>query len=331
VAFVFRFNPGLESLSGLFLLPQELFNAGKSAARGSGARGDGCFGAVEVVPGQGLDVGPEYEVGIAFPDFELVLLCCVHGPAHDLKNICGRAVVAILNAYGNTDYRSSTEVASGARRNRGDEATIRKTARADLHRLEQAWEGTTRADGVHKIALCENHRFAGSQVRGHYRKRYAEIFKLARIENAFDQILKTLITCQAEPGNAPTGDVPEAERAASLHDARKRRATGIGGAEDTAHAGSRDVRDGDVVLFEDLQNAYVREAARETSAKGEADACPAGHGGCTLVQGLGRRAPMRSHARRIAGCTAFSYGSSVPKEQYFCTLLKSLPDLLPRV
>jgi len=41
-----------------------------------------------------------------------------------------------------------------------------------------------------------------------------------------------------------------------------------------------------VVLFEDLQNTQVREAARETSAKGEANACPAGHGDCTIVQGL---------------------------------------------
>jgi hypothetical protein len=311
VALGFRFNPRLESLIGLLLLPQEFFNAGESASRSSGSRCDGFLGAVEIVPGQGLDVGPEYEVGIAFPDFELVLLCCVHGPAHDLKNICGRAAVAILNAYGNADYRSGAEVASGSCWDRGDEATIRKTARAELDRLEQPREGATRADGVHKIALRENHWFCGSQVRGHYRKRYAEIFKLARIENAFDQILKPLIACQAEPGNAPTGNVPEAKRAARLHDARKRRATGIGGAEDAAHAGSRDVRDGNVVLFENLQNAEMREAARETSAKGQADAYPPGHGGCTLVQGPKRKAPRRGHARRIAGRIAFSYGSSV--------------------
>jgi len=132
--------------------------------------------------------------------------------------------------------------------------------------------------------LRENHGFAGSQVRGHHRKRDAEIFKPARFENAFDQILKTLIACQAEPGDAPAGDVTKAERTAGLDDARKRRATGISSAQDAPHARPCDMRDGDVVLFEDLQNAEMREAARETSSKSQANPWPFGHGTGALVQ-----------------------------------------------
>jgi hypothetical protein len=333
ITFVFSFDPGLETLGGVFPLPEQFFNPRESAARGSGARSDSFISAVEVVPGQRLHVGPKHEVGVAFPDFELVLLRRVHGPAYNLENVRGGAAVAVQHADGDTNYRSGSEVAGGARWNRRDEPTVSKTPCADHDRFEQAREGAARADGVHKIALREHDGFAGSQVRGYYRKRNAEIFKLARFENAFDQILKTLIACQAEPGDAPTGDIPEAQGTAGLNDARKRRATGVGSAQDAAHAGSRDVRDGDVVLFEDLQNAEMREAARETSAKREADACPVGHGDCTFVQDFARSVPVPRHTSRIAGKTSSSYGSRVPKKQYFCTpmeiaresMLASLP------
>jgi len=183
---VFSFEPGLEILFGVLLLLQQFFNTRERAERGSGAGSDGFIGAVKVVPGQGLNVWPEDEVGVTFPDFELVLLRRVHRPAYDLKNVRGSAAVAVLHADGDTDYRSGTKVASRASWNRGDETTIGKTPRADLDRFEQARESATRADGVHEIALREHHRFAGGQVRGHHSKRNAEIFKVAGLENTFD-------------------------------------------------------------------------------------------------------------------------------------------------
>jgi hypothetical protein len=78
-----------------------------------------------------------------------------------------------------------------------------------------------------------------------------------------------------------------------------------------------------VVLLQDLQNAEMSEAARETSAKGETDACPAGRGDCTIVQGLARRVAVPRHTSRIAGKTSWSYGPGVPKEQYFCTPMET--------
>ena len=93
--------------------------------------------------------------------------------------------------------------------------------------------------------------------------------------------------------------------------------------QDAAYAGARDVRDRDVVLLQDLQNAEMSEAARETSAKGEADACPPGRGDCTFVQGLTRRVTVPRHINRIAGKTSWSYGPGVPKEQYFCTPMET--------
>ena len=267
ITLVFRFEPGLEMLGGIFLLPQQLFNTRESTLRGGGARSDSLISAVEVVPGQGLHVGAKDEVCVALPYFKLMLLRRVYRPAHDLKNIRGGAAMAVLNADGNTDDDGSAEFASGVRRNRSDKSAVRETTRADLDGFEQPREGATRPDGVHKIALREHHGFSGGQVRGYHRKRNAKVLKLSRFEHPLDQILQALIAGQAEARNAPTGDVPEAQRAAGLNNVRERCTTGIGSAQDAPHTSSRDVRDGDMVLFEDLQNTQVCEAARETSAK----------------------------------------------------------------
>jgi hypothetical protein len=185
VTFVFSLEPGLD-LRGVLFLSQQFFDARECAECSSGARSDSFIGTVEIVPSQGLHVRPQDEIGVAFPHFKLVLLRCAHRAANHLKNVCWGAAVAVLHAHGDTDYRGSTEVASGVRWNRGDEPAVRKAPCADFDRFEQAREGATRADGVHKIALGENHGFAGGQVRGHHCKRNPEILKLARIENAFD-------------------------------------------------------------------------------------------------------------------------------------------------
>jgi hypothetical protein len=171
--------------------------------------------------------------------------------------------------------------------------------------------------------LREHHRFARGQVRGNHGKRNAKVFKLTRIENAFDQIFKPLIAGQAEAGDAPAGDIPKTEGTASLNDAGKRRATGVGCAKDTANAGSGYMRDRDLILFEHLQNAEMREAARESPAESETNPCPVGHGGCTIVQGLTRSVPVPRHARRIAEGASSTYGSGVLKEQYFCTAMET--------
>src|SRR6266446_10135880 len=112
---------------------------------------------------------------MTFPDFELVLLRRVHRPAHDLKNVRGGAAMAVLHTDGDTDHHGGTEIAGSVRWNRGDQPTVRKTARADLDRFEQAREGATRADGVHQIALREHHGFAGVQVRGRSEEHTSEL------------------------------------------------------------------------------------------------------------------------------------------------------------
>src|SRR5260370_1517163 len=155
-------------LSGVSVLPQQFFYTWECTERGRGARSDSFFSSVKVIPSQRLHVRAQDEVGVAFPDSQLVLLCRVYRAADDLKDIRGSAAVAVLHAHGDADYRSGTEVPGGVRRNRGDEPAVCKAARANFHGFEQPWERTTRADGIHEIALREHDWFAGRQVRGNH-------------------------------------------------------------------------------------------------------------------------------------------------------------------
>jgi len=60
----------------------------------------------------------------------------------------------------------------------------------------------------------------------------------------------------------------KAERAARGNDALERRAAGVGGAENTAHTGSRDMEIGIWFCSSTCKNPEMREAARETLRRG---------------------------------------------------------------
>ena len=64
-----------------------------------------------------------------------------------------------------------------------------------------------------------------------------------------------MIAGKPKAGNTPARDITEFEVAACSENLGQRGAACIGCAEDTADAGAGDVRDGNVVLFEDLQDA----------------------------------------------------------------------------
>src|ERR1700693_3216843 len=76
-----------------------------------------------------------------------------------------------------------------------------------------------------------------------------------------------MIAGQAEARNVPARDIAKFKRAAGGHDLRQRRAARVGGAENAADTRACNVRNGDVILFKNLQNAEMREAASKTSTK----------------------------------------------------------------
>ena len=140
-------------------------------------------------------------------------------------------------------------------RNRRYEAAIRETTGPNLYRLEQSGESATRADCVHEISLCKDHRLAGRQIRRDDCQWNSEIFKLTGAEHVIHQRGKTMVAGQAQAGNAPAGDISETQRPASLHDALERGPTGVGRAEDAAHAASGDVRNLYIVLLKYFKDA----------------------------------------------------------------------------
>ena len=307
---VFRLETGFEVPRRAVFLCQKLLDARERPPRSNSAGFDRFFGTVEIVPSQRLHIGAKNEVGVAFPNFELMLLRGADGAADHLEDVGRRAAMTVLHPDGDADDRSGAHFAGGARRNRSDQTTVGKAARTDLYRFEQAGKRTARADGIDEMAMSKNDWLARSEVRGNHRQRNAKIFELARFENSFDQAAKALVAGEAEARNTPAGDVAKAKRAARRNDSRERRATRVSGAENAAHTGSRDMRDGDFVLLEDLQNTEMCEAAREASPESEADTWPSGRGCWTFVQPVAVRITVARHERRM---TAPSFSTNGPR------------------
>src|ERR1700722_16995834 len=81
-----------------------------------------------------------------------------------------------------------------------------------------------------------------------------------------------MIAGKAQTGNAPARDIAKTDGTGSGKNAGQRSAAGVCGSEDAAHAGACNVRNRNVMLFEDLQHTKVGEASRESTAQGQSDA-----------------------------------------------------------
>ena len=111
--------------------------------------------------------------------------------------------------------------------------------------------------------MRENDRFAVRQICCHHGHGNSEIFEALRFEHLLDEIAEPVIAGEAQAGNAPAADVAKTNLAASSNDARQWRAAGIRRAKNAADACACDIRDWYVILFENLQDAQMRESARK--------------------------------------------------------------------
>jgi len=245
---------------------EELQDAGESAAGGCGASLDGLVGAVEIIPGERLDVGAQYKVSVALPNLELMLLSGADGAADDLKDVRWSAALPILEANRNADDVRGAHLAGGAGRDLGDETAIGQVARSNLYRFEQARECAASADRFAQISMRKNYGLSIGQIRCDNGHGNLEIFEAPRFENLLDEVTQAVIAGQPKPGNSPSRDVTETKRSASSNDARERGPAGISRAEDAADARAGDKRDGDAILLENLQDAEMRESPSEPAA-----------------------------------------------------------------
>src|ERR1700747_2114915 len=86
-----------------------------------------------------------------------------------------------------------------------------------------------------------------------------------------------MIAGEAEPRNAPARDIAKTDGAAGGDNPCQGCAAGVSGSEHAANAGACDVRDGDVILFEDLQHSEMCEATRESAPERESNSWARGH------------------------------------------------------
>ena len=128
-----------------------------------------------------------------------------------------------------------------------------------------------------------------------------------------------MVTGKAQPRDMPTGDIAKAQRPARFNDALERCAAGIGCAEDAAHAATGDVRDANVMLLKDSQDAKVRKSAGKAPAQGESNAWPHGRHPCTQGHLLLRGMAPLPHSYKMPAGAVLSYGLPVLSKQYECT------------
>ena len=244
----------------------QFLDAGKREACRCGAGFDGLVGAIKIIPGERPDVGAENQVGVTLPNFELMLLGGADGAADDLKDVGRSAAVTIIEANRNGKHVPSTKVAGRGCGNLGDETAIGKVTCSDLYGFEQARESAACSNRFAQISVREDYGLSVGQVRRDDSRGNFEILELSRFEHLLDQIGQAVIAGEPQPGNAPPGDVAETERAASSNDARERRPTGVGRAENAAHAGASDMRNWNAILLENLQDAEMGESTGESGA-----------------------------------------------------------------
>jgi hypothetical protein len=178
VEYIFEFDGAFE----------QFFDARKRAGGAGNASFDGVAGAFEIVPGEMLNVGAQDEVCVAFPGFELMFLRSGNGAGDNLKDVLGSAAVTVLHADGNCKDALGAQLARSYSGNLRDETAVGEAARTDFHGFEEARKRAACANGIHEAALREDDRIASSEIGGHDSHGNAQVFELARFENAVHQI-----------------------------------------------------------------------------------------------------------------------------------------------
>jgi hypothetical protein len=208
---------------------------------------------------------------VALPRFLLVFLRRAYRPRNHLKEVFGRRAVAVLCPERNADHDRRAELARSLRGHRGHEPAVDKIARADLYRLKKSGIRAAGPDRFDQRTFPEHHRIAAGQVGGHRGYWNLHILKALRVKHAFDNVRQAVVAGEAETRNGPAGDVPKTDGAARGQNARERSAAGVGRSKNAADAGSGNVRNGNVILLEDLYYAQVSESARESAAECQTD------------------------------------------------------------
>jgi hypothetical protein len=107
---------------------------------------------------------------------------------------------------------------------------------------------------------------AGKQISGYDRERNLHLLEIFRFGKAVKKIFETLVGSHAHARERPAAKIAEARKASLARHFVERSAAGVGCGDQGANAGPSYVIDGDFVLFQDAQHAYMRDTAGKPAA-----------------------------------------------------------------
>src|SRR5581483_7680765 len=108
--------------------------------------------------------------------------------------------------------------------------------------------------GVNEGTAVKDHRVAGDEISGGDSERNFEIFEGRNLQHLVQKALHPVGGGEAEPRQCPAGKILEAHEGGDFLQLSGRNAATVGSADDRAYAGSGNVADGDLFLFEDFKD-----------------------------------------------------------------------------
>src|SRR5271165_1853706 len=149
---------------------------------------------------------------------------------------------------------------------------VDEQAPANLYGQEHSWISATGAHWIDQGSRMKDHAFAGREIRRGHGQRDAQFFERFDLQQLIQKSDHALVTGKAVARERPTGNMLEAHPGGNLLEIRSRESAAIRGADERAHTGSGNIADGDVLFFEDLENADVGHAASKATAQSQTDA-----------------------------------------------------------
>src|SRR5262245_6461390 len=189
----------------------------------------------------------------------------------DLKDVLRSMAAGVLRSDGYSDDYASAKLARGLSWNRRYQATVGQPACPYLHRLKETRIRATGADSFDEGSLLENGWIAAAQIRGDDGERNSHVLELFGVEDPFNNIRQAMVAGQAETGDPPARDVAKANRSTGGQNSRQWCSARVRRSKNAANAGSSDVGNTDVMLFENFEHAEMSETTRKSSAESQAD------------------------------------------------------------
>jgi hypothetical protein len=284
---------------------QPLLNCRKSGKGRGFAGADQIGGAVEAVPFNRSYVKNDYEVAFSPPDLLSPAVEDLETPVHDLENVAGQRSVTVGDVHRN-DVRGS-QLPGKVRGDFDRHGAVHEHAALVLHGMKQAGIRATGANGEDHVALpMEGDGFACGKIGGDHTQWDLHLLEAVTFQEAFEKSLHALAGGESHPTQAPAADIGEAHGGTDAGYFLGRRAAGVSRCHDRARAYTRDAVNGNLMLFESLQQPGVGDATGEPTPKRDTDF------GLQRGDRRNQLAPLARKVERRGGAEAANSTSSFP-------------------